>query len=45
LIQIQSILQKIEGITFVYLDQKDVVRHKLVRDIIDAYEKFEDKKK
>jgi phosphate starvation-inducible protein PhoH and related proteins len=45
LISIQKILQNINGISFVYLDQKDVVRHKLVRDIIDAYEKFENKKK
>lgn len=44
LISIQQILKQIEGISFVYLDQKDVVRHKLVRDIIDAYEKFEAKK-
>jgi phosphate starvation-inducible protein PhoH and related proteins len=41
LISIQNILQDIDGISFVYLDQSDVVRHKLVRDIIDAYEKFE----
>ncbi len=45
LISIQRILQDIEGISFVYLDQADVVRHKLVRDIIDAYEKFENKKR
>lgn len=45
LISIQNILQKIEGISFVYLDQRDVVRHKLVRDIIDAYEKFENRKR
>lgn len=45
LISIQRILQNIEGISFVYLDQADVVRHKLVRDIIDAYEKFESKKR
>lgn len=44
LISIQKVLQDIEGISFVYLDQRDVVRHKLVRDIIDAYEKFENKK-
>ena len=43
LISIQNILKEIDGISFVYLDQKDVVRHKLVRDIIDAYEKFESK--
>ncbi len=43
LISIQQILDKIDGISFVYLDQRDVVRHKLVRDIIDAYEKYEAK--
>lgn len=45
LISIQEVLKNINGISFVYLDQRDVVRHKLVRDIIDAYEKFEEKKK
>ncbi|GAB4329845.1 MAG: PhoH family protein [Calditrichia bacterium] len=38
LIQIQDILQGIEGIEFVYLDKSDVVRHKLVRNIIHAYD-------
>ena len=33
-----TILKDIKGITFVYLDKTDVVRHKLVRDIINAYE-------
>ncbi|MCH8548653.1 MAG: PhoH family protein [Balneolaceae bacterium] len=45
LISIQNILKNIDGISFVYLDQKDVVRHKLVRDIIDAYDRFESKNK
>jgi len=45
LISIQNILQDVEGIDFVYLGEEDVVRHKLVRDIINAYEKFENKKK
>lgn len=44
LISIQKILQDVDGISFVYLDEKDVVRHKLVRDIIEAYDKFEKKK-
>ncbi|MFD2531999.1 PhoH family protein [Gracilimonas halophila] len=44
LISIQKILQEINGIDFVYLGEEDVVRHKLVRDIINAYEKFEEKK-
>lgn len=43
LINIQEILKDIPGIRFVYLDQEDVVRHKLVRDIIAAYERHEEK--
>ena len=43
LVQIQDVLKKIEGIDFVYFDRNDVVRHRLVRDIIDAYEKFGEK--
>ena len=41
LVQIQKILAGIEGIEFVYLTERDVVRHKLVQDIIRAYERFE----
>jgi phosphate starvation-inducible protein PhoH and related proteins len=41
LISIQNILQGIDGIKFVYLDSADVVRHKLVKDIINAYAKGE----
>lgn len=40
LIQAREILNNIEGVGFVYFDKSDVVRHKLVKDIIDAYEKF-----
>lgn len=40
LIQIQDILKEIEDIGFVYLDGKDVVRHPLVMEIIEAYETF-----
>ena len=38
-----TILNDIKGISFVYLDKTDVVRHKLVRDIINAYEIHEQK--
>lgn len=38
LVEIQSLLANIKGIRFVYLDEKDVVRHRLVQDIIKAYE-------
>lgn len=40
LVQIQEVLRGVEGISFVYFDRNDVVRHRLVKDIIDAYEKF-----
>ena len=35
---VQEILGNIEGIEFVYLSEKDVVRHQLVQKIILAYE-------
>jgi phosphate starvation-inducible PhoH-like protein len=37
LLQVERILPGIEGIGFCYLDDSDVVRHRLVRDIIRAY--------
>lgn len=40
LVQAKDILKNIEGVGFVYFEKSDVVRHKLVKDIIDAYEKF-----
>ena len=40
LVEIQNVLKGVQGISFVYLEKTDVVRHKLVRDIIDAYEKY-----
>ncbi len=40
LVEIQSVLKKIEGVSFVYFNKNDVVRHKLVKDIIDAYEDY-----
>ena len=43
LVEIQNILRQVEGIKFCYLDEKDVVRHKLVQDVIKAYELHERK--
>jgi len=40
LVQIQEVLRGIEGIAFAYFDRNDVVRHRLVKDIIDAYDKY-----
>jgi phosphate starvation-inducible PhoH-like protein len=36
-----KILKNIEGIDIKRFSEKDVVRHKLVQDIIKAYEKVE----
>jgi phosphate starvation-inducible PhoH-like protein len=38
LVQIERILPGIDGVSFCYLDEDDVVRHRLVREIIRAYE-------
>jgi phosphate starvation-inducible PhoH-like protein len=37
LFQVERILPGIEGIAFHYFDETDVVRHRLVRDIVKAY--------
>jgi len=37
LLQVERILKGIEGIAFVYLDGADVIRHRLVKEIIRAY--------
>jgi phosphate starvation-inducible PhoH-like protein len=44
LIQAKNILRGIEGLKFVFFSKIDVVRHRLVQDIIDAYEQLDDKK-
>lgn len=41
LIQVEEILKNIDDISFVYFEKSDVVRHKLVKDIINAYEKLQ----
>jgi phosphate starvation-inducible PhoH-like protein len=37
LLEVEAILSGIDGISFIYLDEKDVIRHRLVKDIIKAY--------
>jgi len=39
LLEVAQLLKDIEGISFVYFSKTDVVRHPLVRSIIEAYEK------
>jgi phosphate starvation-inducible protein PhoH and related proteins len=40
LVEIQDVLSGVDGVSFVYFDKRDVVRHRLVKDIIDAYERY-----
>lgn len=40
-----QILKDVEGIGFVELNKKDIVRHKLVTRIVNAYESHDDKEK
>ena len=41
LIEAKEILEGIKGIGFVYFSREDVIRHRLVQKIIDAYEKID----
>jgi phosphate starvation-inducible protein PhoH and related proteins len=41
LIEVEKILNGVEGIKFIYFSEKDVVRHKLVQEIVKAYERHE----
>ena len=45
LVQAIHILKGVKGISFIELNKKDIVRHKLVTRIVEAYEKFEEKQK
>jgi phosphate starvation-inducible PhoH-like protein len=45
LIETKNILQGIEGIRFVFFSKQDVVRHKLVQEIIRAYEELDERKR
>ena len=45
LVEAVRILKHVEGITTVRFNEKDVVRHKLVQDIIKAYERNEEERK
>ena len=44
LIEARQVLGSIEGIKFVYFNEKDVVRHRLVQKIVRAYETFQRQK-
>jgi phosphate starvation-inducible PhoH-like protein len=40
LVEAMKVVGAIDGISFVYFDERDVVRHKLVQRIVKAYEEF-----
>jgi phosphate starvation-inducible PhoH-like protein len=44
LVEVQEILKGVEGVTFVYLTEHDVVRHPLVQRIVAAYDAWEKKR-
>ena len=39
LVGLEAVLSGIDGLAFVHLTSKDVVRHRIVQDIVDAYER------
>jgi phosphate starvation-inducible protein PhoH and related proteins len=41
LVRLEELLGSVENMAFVHLTRRDVVRHKIVADIIDAYEQAE----
>ncbi|MBT4776304.1 MAG: PhoH family protein [Crocinitomicaceae bacterium] len=43
LVKAIGLLNKVEGISFIYLDGNDIIRHKLVKNIIQAFESDKDK--
>ncbi len=45
LVQALKILKGVKGISFVELNKKDIVRHKLVTKIVEAYEKYDKEQK
>jgi phosphate starvation-inducible PhoH-like protein len=42
---VQKILSGIKGIKFIYFSDRDIVRHKIVQDIVKAYDVYENSKK
>jgi phosphate starvation-inducible PhoH-like protein len=41
LMQVRNVLDGIDGLMFVELGSRDVVRHRIVQDIVDAYERYQ----
>jgi phosphate starvation-inducible PhoH-like protein len=45
LVEAMKVVSHIEGISFIHFDERDVVRHKLVQQIVKAYETFSNGKR
>ena len=44
LLLVRNILEDIPGLSFVELTGRDVVRHRIVGDIVDAYARYEEQR-
>ncbi|MDD5749030.1 MAG: PhoH family protein [Actinomycetota bacterium] len=44
LMVVREILAGIDGVSFVYLDARDVVRHRIVQQIVEAYKEYENRR-
>jgi phosphate starvation-inducible PhoH-like protein len=42
LMVVRDILHGIDGLAFSYLSSKDVVRHRIVQDIVEAYRRYDE---
>jgi len=45
LLEVMDVLADVKGISFVMMGEKDIVRHKLVTRIVNAYEEYEDRRR
>ncbi len=45
LVEAMTVLDGVRGISFIKMDERDIVRHKLVTRIVNAYKKYEDSDK
>ena len=45
LVEAQRILHNVEGIAFIEMNQKDIIRHKLVTKIVEAYNRDDERRK
>ncbi|HVE91831.1 MAG TPA: PhoH family protein [Actinomycetota bacterium] len=45
LVVVQQILKEITGLEFVHLEPMDVVRHKIVQQIVEAYHRFDENRR